>query len=192
MKRLVLITAVLLFAKSFCGDLYAQMSEEEHLKSILEPDTVFVVYLEADTLPRGYTVFLVFENITGDSILLFSNFKLYRYGFAPGWGRGFAMNFYLNGGDKPLMPNWGQWDEEVFKFSDDKHDGKILMPPHSIIRFRIPLPSPAGSSKKWELSFSINYIYVNPTKKNGRFVSMETNRLDLGYLDRRRKQYSPE
>jgi hypothetical protein len=191
MKKLVLITA-LLFTKLACSDMFAQMSDADLQKEVLKPDTVFSVYLEEDTVYRFHSVFLVFENITGDSILLHSHFKLFREDVSPAWRwdseRGFKMNFYLDGGNKAMMPNWGQWEDNFYKFSDDKNDGRTLMPPHSIVRFRIPLPYPAGSSDKWELSFSINYLYVNLTKKNGRPVSMETNRLDLGYLNNKTKK----
>jgi hypothetical protein len=175
--RKIILPTIALFIVSICTNTFAQMADYQ--KKALEPDTIFSVYLEKDTANRFHSVFLVFENTSNDSILLFSRFKLFFDRFITGSELGFMMNFYQNG--QNVMPTWGQWPYEQYVFSD----GKTRMPPHSIIRFRIGIPSIGiiNADEEFLLNFMLNYMYFNLTKKEGRLVSMETNRLDLGYLN---------
>jgi hypothetical protein len=177
MKKIILLTAVLSITLT-CNDIFAQIADYQ--KQALEPDTIFSVYLEKDTVNSYHSVFLVFENISNDSILLFSRFKLFFDRFITGNGLGFMMTFYRNG--QEVMPSWGQWPDDQYVFSG----GKTYMPSHSIIRFRICLPSigKIDANEEFFLNFRLNYMYFNLTKKEGRVVSVETNCLNMDYLNR--------
>ena len=176
MKKTILI---IVFAGMICHILaqksfYEQVKETDSILSIyLERDTN-VVYRAIDSLAIYNNVFLVFENKSSDSIVLSSNFE--NFDGVCEYRSGILMHFYFN--HKLGMLSWGELRPKFFNFSN----GKTPIPPHSKVRFEIPLPSMVNKKDKEEgIEFEIFYRYINKTKKNISFFKIKTAYLKLDY-----------
>jgi hypothetical protein len=141
-----------------------------------EQDTIFYVYLETDTV-HYYSVYLVFENTSNDSILLISDFQNFFEEFKH--GPGFRINFYFNCNQG--LPNWGELPPHRYTYSN----GKTYISPLSIVKFPVSLPY-FGKLKEdieYGLVFELNYRYINLTKREGKyFYHVETDYFKLDYL----------
>lgn len=169
MKKII-IKLILLFMTT-SQVVYAQ----SYYERIMEQDSIFSVYLEQDTT-NYYSVYLVFENISNDSILLISSFRNFieQIGVEPG----FKMNFFLN--QNPIIPNWGELPINYYTYLE----GKTYIFPHSIKRFPVSLPyiGELNKNKEYGLIFDVNYRYFNFTKKEGKNYRVKTNYYKLSHL----------
>jgi hypothetical protein len=132
MKKTILIIVCV----GIISHIFAQKSFYEQVK---EPDSILSVYLEKDTsivysidsLRVCNKVYLVFENKSSDSIVLFSKFKHFSSVFQ--YVPGFFVDFYFN--HRLVMPHWGEMRPDYFEFSN----GKTPIPPYAKVKFGILL-----------------------------------------------------
>jgi hypothetical protein len=167
MKNLILIAV---FA-GLISHIYAQKSFYERVQ---EPDSIFSVYLEKDTL-NAHSLFLVFENRSSDSIILVSDFKNFSaFEYTPG----FLINFYFN--QELGLPTWGELRPDYYRFSE----GRSPAPPRSIIRFPIELPNIGKIRNDIEkgIIFEVFYRYFNITQRKAASFYVKTDYFKLDYL----------
>ncbi|GHT11871.1 hypothetical protein FACS189432_08020 [Bacteroidia bacterium] len=175
MKKLILVTVLFV---GLINPIYAQKSFYEQVN---EPDSIFSVYLEKDTISSYRRVYLVFKNNSSDSIVLKSNFEHFSsFRYSPG----IYINFYIN--HLLGLPNWGDLRPDYFKFSE----GQTHVPPKAIIRFPIELPYLGKVKNEVEkgIDFELFYFYYNVTQKQASCFRVKTNYLNLNYL----KKYDKE
>jgi hypothetical protein len=174
MKKLIL---VIVFAW-LINHVYAQKSFYEQIQ---EPDSIFSIYLEEDTL-HSRSIYLVFKNNSSDSIVLKSDFENFdtRFKSRPG----FLICFYFN--HELGLPNWGESRPDHFKFSN----GVTQVSPRSKIRFQIELPYIGKIRDDIEkgIIFEVFYFYYNATQKKASSFYVTTNYLNLKYLKRFEKE----
>jgi hypothetical protein len=164
MKKLILITVL------FMGIISYSYSQEQEI------DTIFSVRIETDTMDY-YSVYLVFENISNDSILLISSFRNFLWEFRH--GPGFRINFYFD--HKLGLPNWGESPPNNYIYSN----GETFFAPHSIVKIPINLPyfGKLKNNIEYGLVFELNYRYFNLTQGIGKyFYHIETDYFKLDYL----------
>lgn len=176
MKKLILVTVL------FVGLISPIFAQQSSYVRVHEPDSIFSVYLEEDTVSSYRSVYLVFKNNSSDSIILRSKFEHisdYVY-HSPG----ILINFYIN--HLLGLPNWGDLRPDYFKFSE----GQTHVPPKAIIRFPIELPYLGKIKNEVEkgIDFELFYRYYNVTQRKASSFHVKTNYLNLNYL----KKYDKE
>jgi len=173
MKKVILITA-------FALQISCAPAQKSFYERVQEPDSIFSVYLEEDTL-NIYSVFLVFENKSQDSIMLTSNFEnFFEFRYSPG----ILINFYFN--HELGLPTWGDLRPDYYNFKD----GWEPISPLSIIKFPISLPFVGRIRDDIEkgIDFEVFYRYYNITQKKASSFYIKTNYLNLNYLKRFEKE----
>jgi hypothetical protein len=142
MKKLVLFTLLFLMAtKLFASD----------------KDTILTVNLEASqSVPYG--VNLVFENISNDSISLFSKFQ--NFIGETGSNSGFMMLFYKN--KQRFREFFDEMPPDLLYYSFS--NGIIIIPPHKQLKLSIPLRPflwRIDEKSEYGARFIINYSYIH-------------------------------
>jgi len=162
----------------FIGLVSNAYTQQSFYERVHESDSIFSVYLEEDTLSTIYSVFLVFENKSQDSIILVSNFENFMTKFS--YSPGILINFYFN--HELGLPNWGSLYPEYYKFSE----GRTPVPPCSVIKFPISLPYIGRIRDDIEkgIDIEIFYRYFNMTQRQADSYYVKTNYLNLKYLKR--------
>ena len=169
MKKTIITTILLLMI------VINQGQAQSYYDQIAQPDSVFSVYVEQDTT-NYYSVYLVFENISNDSILLISNFRNFTEQIEP--GPGFRIKFFLN--HNQIMPNRGELPIDSYTY----FEGRTHVAPFSIIKYPVALPyvGVLRNDVEYGLVFEVNYRYFNFDKREGGNYRVKTDYYKLDYL----------
>ena len=165
-----IITTTLLLLIAATNQVHAQ----SYYDLIAQPDSVFSIYVEQDTT-NYYSVYLVFENTTNDSILLTSNFRNFIDQIEP--GPGLKINLFRNNNE--IMPNREEFISHYTYFF-----GRTHIAPFSIVRYPVALPyiGILTEGVEYGLIFDVNYRYYNFDKKEGKTYRVRTDYYKLDYL----------
>lgn len=101
----------------------------------LGKDSVFVVHIENDATTShllNNRIYIVFENISNDTIMLFSEFKNY-YGDYPGIS-GYSLHFYCN--KKLVLPVEEEMPPQYYAYKN----GRVKVAPKEIVKMKMSLP----------------------------------------------------
>jgi len=136
-------------------------------------DSIFLVKAKKiDTV--DFKIKLIFENVSSDTILLFSNFKNYRENFSA--APGIRISFYRN--HQFFFPQEGENPTKYYKIGD----GRIKIHPKSKIEYEIDLNQYIWRPKENEeygVSIDINYrYYVMSADKNKRVLYNSQKAID--------------
>jgi hypothetical protein len=133
------------------------------------------VSLEKDTIP--YKANLIFENISNDTILLFSNFKNFFTEFET--SPGFRILFYRN--HKLVLPTWGELPKKNYSLSG----GWTIIPPKESVTLDIELPPFGWASPKKDIEYGIelelNYRCINMKNRIAKQECVKINYIILDY-----------
>jgi len=171
MRKLIFITILM-------GQISIVFAQKSFYERVHESDSIFSIYLEEDTISSIYSVLLVFDNKSQDSIVLVSNFEnfLTKFSYSPG----ILINFYVN--HELGMPVWGSLYPQYYRFSE----GRIPISPLSVTKFPISLPNIGKIRDDIEkgIDFEIFYRFYNVTQRKASSFYTKTNYLNLKYLKR--------
>ncbi len=148
------------------------------LKSFAQTDTLNV-YLEKNQDYRT-GVDLVFENNTNDTIFLYSRFQNFSFRGEIPHHSGINIDYFYDG--KPFAISGKEPASDVFIFSK----GVTLIYPKSNAKLFFDVGKylyiPEKSSKKYEVSFFMNYLYgkyLDPASLPTSITYFQTNRVTI-------------
>lgn len=126
----------------------------------LEKDSVFVVYIENDTTNYellNNRIHIVFENISNDTIILFSEFKNYD-GQYPG-SFGYSLHFYYN--KKLVYTRGGETIPQYYTYKD----GRVKVAPKEVVKMKMYLPlfgdKESAEINEYGIELHLRYRYYN-------------------------------